>query len=138
EAWQPKRLFFNDSWFFYGSKEKYQEADHTGFTALDLGAYLPVLGLSNTEISALSRSQHKSQGFGSAGERGEDNTYIEPIKGDFEEHEDDLFAGINTTWSRLEDGKAIGHILEKVEQDFDFEQPEKSLPQLLEAYEKIK
>src|SRR5699024_3297607 len=74
EAWQPKRLFFNDSWFFYGSKEKYQEADHTGFTALDLGAYLPVLGLSNTEISALSRSQHKSQGFGSAGERGEDNT----------------------------------------------------------------
>lgn len=138
DAWQPQRLYFNDSWFFYGSKEKYQEADHSGFTELDLGAYLPVLGQSNNEISALSRSQHKSQGFGSAGERGVDNTYIEPIKGDFEGNDEDLFAGINTTWNRLEGGEAIADTLEKVEEDFDFEQPEKSLPQLLNAYKKIK
>lgn len=135
--WQPKRMYFNDSWFFYGSKEKYLEADHTGFLQVNVGEYLPVLGKSNTEISASSRSQHKSQGFGSAGERGEELHFFEPVKGDFKDADKDIFAGINTSWSRIAGGAEIGKILYKVQEDFDFTQPDKSIPELLKAYQLI-
>ena len=27
KTWQPKRMFFNTSWWFYGSKEKFEKAD---------------------------------------------------------------------------------------------------------------
>src|SRR5690625_3009504 len=81
QPWQPDRMYFNDSWFFYGSKEKYLEADHEGFLEINAGRFLPILGKSNTEIAALSRSEHKSQGFGMATKRGEDLHFIEPIKG---------------------------------------------------------
>ena len=30
--WQPKRLFFNTSWWFYGSKEKFEAADKTNLS----------------------------------------------------------------------------------------------------------
>src|SRR5690554_5356648 len=53
--WQPKRLFFNTSWWFYGSQEKYEKADKTGLLELDLGTFYPLNGLSNNEIAALSR-----------------------------------------------------------------------------------
>ena len=41
-----------------------------GQVSADLGAYNALLGRSYTEIAALSRSMHKSQGFGSAERRG--------------------------------------------------------------------
>lgn len=136
-TWQPNRMYFNDSWFFYGSKEKYLAADHEGFLEINVGKYLPLLGKSNNEISALSRSQHQSQGFGSAGERGEDLHFIEPIKGDLKNASEGIFKGIDTSWNRIKGGKAIGKILYKVQQDFDFEHPEKSIPKLLKAYQLI-
>ena len=134
--WQPKRLFLNTSWRFYGSQEKFKEADKSNFLSYDIGTYYPTKGLSNSEIAALSRSQHKSQGFGNTGTRGVSSEYIEFIKGDYPENED-IFAGINTTWSRVKGGKKIGKILYDVEENFDFAQPEKSLPQLVEAYNLI-
>lgn len=137
DPWQPKRLYFNDSWFFYGDKEKYVAADHEGFLEMDLGTYLPILGRSNTEISALSRSQHKSQGFGSAAERGEDLHFFEPIKGDLKGADTSIFAGIDTTWNRIEEGKEIGDILYAIQDNYDFSHPEKSLQELLRAYKKI-
>lgn len=137
EPWQPKRLYFNDSWFFYGSKEKYLEADHDGFMEMELGEYLPLLGKSNSEIAALSRSEHKSQGFGSLTERGSDKSFIEPITGDLKNAEEDIFAGIDTSWKRVKGGKKIGKILQKVQKNYDFENPENSLPQLLKAHRLI-
>src|SRR5699024_578343 len=137
KTWQPNRMYFNDSWFFYGSKEKYLAANHKGFLEVNAGKFLPIIGKSNTEISALSRSQHKSQGFGSAGERGEDLHFIEPIKEEKEKDKKDIIEGINTTWSRVEGGKEIGNILEKVQKDFDFKNPHKSIPELLKAYQLI-
>ena len=66
EAWQPQRLFFNTSWWFYGSREKFAEADKTNLMSMDIGAYYELLGKSNTEIAAEARSMHKCQGFGGA------------------------------------------------------------------------
>ncbi len=81
ETWQPKRIFMNTSWWFYGSKEKFEKADKSKMIIADVGVYYPSKGLSNTEIASLSRSQHKCQGFGSTGTRGEQLEYLELIKG---------------------------------------------------------
>ena len=82
DVWQPTRQFFNTSWWFYGSKEAFAKADKSNLIKVDVGTYYPGHGLSNTEISSLSRSQHKSQGFGNTGSRGESDTYFELLRGE--------------------------------------------------------
>jgi len=77
-----KRAFFNTSWWFYGSQEAFDKSDKTNFIELEINTFYPLEGLSNNEISALSRSQHKSQGFGNTGTRGDKMEYIELIKGE--------------------------------------------------------
>jgi LmbE family N-acetylglucosaminyl deacetylase len=62
--WQPLRVYFNTSWWFYGSREKFEKADKTNLANLKTGVYYQGLGKSNQEIAALSRSCHQSQGFG--------------------------------------------------------------------------
>src|SRR5690606_35081957 len=90
-------------------------------------------GLSNGEIASLSRSMHKSQGFGSTGSRGSETEYLELLKGTLPS-QNNLFEGINTDWSRLENGNAIGAILNPLEDNFNFKNPSEMLPQLLKAY----
>ncbi len=137
QAYQPKRLFFNTSPWFYGSDEAFEKADKSNFLKFDTGVYFPSKGLSNSEIAALSRSSHKSQGFGSAGSRGSQMEYIELINGDMPENTSNLFDGIDTSWNRVEDGKEIGKILEEVQSEYNFEDPSASLPKLVEAYSLI-
>lgn len=131
--WQPQRLFFNTSWWFYGSKEKFEKADKTKLVSVEIGSYFPALGLSNGEIAALSRSKHKSQGFGSTGSRGSEMEYLELLKGS-KPSDNNLFEGINTTWSRLEGGAEIAATLKPLEDNFNFKNPSEILPQLLKAY----
>ena len=135
--WQPKRLFFNTSWWFYGSKEKFDAADKSNLCKLKIGTYYQSLGKSNQEIAALSRSCHQSQGFGSTGTRGEEDEYLEFLKGDFPKDKINIFDGIDTTWNRVKDGKAIGDILSNVEKTFDFKNPSTSIPELVKAYDLI-
>ena len=132
-AWRPKRLFFNTYSWAYGNKEDFEKLK-PNLTWVETGSYYPSLGLSNGEIAALSRSMHKSQGFGNTGSRGSQTEYLEFLKGDAAANKDDLFEGINTTWSRLEEGTAIGAILGEVEKNFDFKNPSASVPQLVKAY----
>ena len=80
DVWQPRRLFFNTSWWFYGSRENFAKADKSRLLGVDVGVYYPIKGKSNTEIAAESRSMHKCQGFGSAGTRGSSMEYLEKIK----------------------------------------------------------
>lgn len=134
-TWEPKRLFFNTSWWFYGSQEKFDQADKSKLFSLDIGSYYPTLGLSNSEIAAKSRSQHSSQGFGSTPVRGSSMEYLEIIKGTMPQK--NVFEGIDTSWNRVKGGKAIGEILAKVGKEFDFKDPSKSVPELIRAYELI-
>lgn len=131
--WQPKRQFFNTSWWFYGSRDAFAKADKSNLVKVDVGTYYPGHGLSNTEISSLSRSQHKSQGFGNTGSRGTSPTYFELLKGEMPSN-NDIFEGIDTSWNRLKGGAAIGKILAKVQEDFDFQNPAASVPELAKAY----
>ncbi|WP_299436976.1 PIG-L family deacetylase [uncultured Aquimarina sp.] len=137
KTWQPKRLFFNTSWWFYGSRENFEKADKSNLLNFDTGVYYPDLGLSNTEIASLSRSQHKSQGFGSTGTRGSQTEYIELIKGELPKDKTNIFEGIDTSWNRVKGGKAIGDILYQVEKNFDFRNPAASVNQLIKAYQLI-
>ncbi|PKP13512.1 MAG: LmbE family protein, partial [Bacteroidetes bacterium HGW-Bacteroidetes-3] len=135
-VWQPKRLFFNTSWWFYGSEENCIKADKTNMLNLEIGTYYSVKGLSNGEIASLSRSRHQSQGFGSTGSRGTETEYLEFLKGEFPISKN-VFDGINTTWNRVEGGKEIGEILQKTEADYNFKNPATSIPNLIEAYKLI-
>ena len=135
--WQPKRLFFNTSWWFYGSKEKFDAADKTNLSKIETGVYYEQFGKSNQEIAALSRSRHQSQGFGTSGTRGEEEEYLEFLKGEKLQDKTNLFEGIDTTWNRIKGGKAIGEILAEVQKNFDFKNPSASVPNLVKAYSLI-
>ncbi|ALJ06875.1 LmbE family protein [Pseudalgibacter alginicilyticus] len=137
DVWQPKRVFFNPSWRFYGSQEKLDEVDKSNFISLDLGVYYASSGLSNTEIAALSRSMHASQGFGNTGTRGELFEYLELIKGDFPQDKLNIFEGIDTSWSRIEGGQAIESILNQVQKNYNFNNPSASIKELVRAYQLI-
>ncbi len=137
EPWKIKRMFFNTSWWFYGSKEKFEKADKSKMLSVDTGVYFPSGGLSNTEIASLSRSMHKSQGFGSTGSRGSQMEYLELIKGEMPMDKNNIFEGINTTWTRVKGGEQIKMIMEDVERNFDFNDPSASIPELVKAYQLI-
>jgi len=138
DVWQPKRLFFNTSWWFYGSRDKFEKADKSKLMSVDAGSYYPIKGKSNTEIAAESRSMHKSQGFGAMSTRGGLQEYLELLKGDMPSDKTNVFEGINTSWTRVAGGAAIGKVLQKVEAEYDYSNPTASVPGLLKAYKLIK
>ncbi|WP_111307388.1 PIG-L family deacetylase [Confluentibacter sediminis] len=135
DVWQPKRLFYNTSPWAYSSPEAFEKADKTNLITFDVGAYYPLKGLSNNEVSSLASSQHLSQGFGRLTNRGSQNEYIEFLKGDTLANNQDIFAGIDTSWNRVKGGKAIGDILHKVEKEFNFTNPSVHLTDLMKAYQ---
>lgn len=134
DVWQPKRLFFNTSWWFYGSQEAFDKADKSKMLTMDVGVYYPLKGLSNNELASIASSQHLCQGFGRLTTRGSQPEYVEFLKGDFPKDKKDIFSGINTTWNRVEGGGEIGDILYDIEENFNFVNPAKHLPSLLKAY----
>jgi len=129
-VWQPQRQFFNTSWWFYGGREAFEKMDKSGLFSLDLGVYLPLKGKSNTELAAEARSMHRCQGFGSLGTRGESMEWFDLLKGE-RPKTPDMFAGINTTWTRVPGGEKIGKLLAQVDQKYRDDQPSASVPDLI-------
>ena len=134
--WQPKRLFYNASSWFYKDNAAF-EAASKGLMKFDIGEYYPQKGLSNNEMASIASSQHLSQGFGRVSARGSQNEYLKFLKGDSLQDKKDIFSGINTTWNRINGGGKIGDILYDIEENFDFRNPSKHIAKLLEAYQKI-
>jgi LmbE family N-acetylglucosaminyl deacetylase len=128
KPWKPKRLVWNT--FRFRQSDRAVRPENS--VSLDLGAYSPLLGESFTEIAGRSRSMHKSQGFGASQNRGEFVNYFQYVKGDTASV--DLFDGVNTSWSRVPGGEAVGRILDDAVREFDSEQPAKIIPTLLKAY----
>jgi len=135
DTWQPRRLFFNTSWWFYGSREAFEEADKSDMMSVDVGQFYPLEGKSNNEIAAEARSMHKCQGFGASLRRGSQQEYLQLLKGDMPQGKASLFEGIDTSWSRVKGGERVGKLLAQAEKAFDFAAPESVLPLLLEAYQ---
>ena len=128
DVWQPSKLFWNTSPWFY--RDKWKTMDKSRFKSVDVGAYSPLLGLSYSEIAALSRSMHKSQGFGSTGSRGQVIEYLEQWEG---EDGGELWSGINTTWGRVEGGEAVSVEIQKAIDEYDPARPHLVVPYLLQA-----
>ncbi|MGO4770585.1 PIG-L family deacetylase [Flavobacterium sp. W22_SRS_FK3] len=137
KPWQVKRQFFNPSWWFYGSQEKFDKADKSKFTTLETGVYYTGIGKSNQEIAALSRSRHQSQGFGSTGSRGDETEYLELINGEKPKDQNNLFDGIDTSWNRVNNGKPIGELITNIIANYNFSNPSASIPDLVKAYSMI-
>ena len=123
QPWQAKRLVWNTANF--GGMNNTSEDQ----LKIDIGNYNPLLGKSYGEIAAASRSQHKSQGFGSASSRGTSIEYFEHVAGD--KASKDLFEGIETSWKRLENGTSIEKLINKINTDFNPLQPQNSIQDLV-------
>ena len=134
--WQPKRIFFNTSWWFYGSREKFEKADKTNMFSIDLGVFLPLKGKSNSEVAAEARSMHRCQGFGDMSRRGSNIDYFDFIKGE-KPANTDVFEGINTTWTRVEGGAKIGELMAVIDQNYRSDNPAASIPDLVKAMKMI-
>ncbi|MCO6496328.1 MAG: PIG-L family deacetylase [Chitinophagaceae bacterium] len=128
-TWQPKRLLWNTFNFGRGLNTTSEDQFR-----LDAGGYNVLLGKSFGELAAQSRSQHKSQGFGMSPSRGPHNEYFKLIKGDAPTS--GLLDGVNTSWSRI--GAAhIEKLIDRLEKEYTFLHPEKSVPLLLKIYDAI-
>lgn len=132
--WQPKRVFFNTSWWFYGSKEAFDQADKSRMVHVDIGVYEPWSGYSNSEIASISRSQHRCQGFGSELSRGNSLEYLDLLEGDLPGNDHDPLDGIDMSWLRTPNGQQIQTEIEKILASYDFRQPAASIPALVQLY----
>jgi len=108
---------------------------------IDVGVFNPLLGKSYGEIAALSRSQHKSQGFGVPAQRGSVIEYFATIKGD--KPVNNLMDGIAIGWKRLatsknENDKDIFQaLIDSIITNYSMLHPENSITQLVHLYRKI-
>jgi hypothetical protein len=111
---------------------------------LNVGEYDPLLGRSYAEIAAISRSQHRSQAFGSLQPLGVRFDYLqrEAVRvaaPDDPKAERSIFDGIDTTWTRFR-GQLRGAALAALDslpaafvaarEAFDPFRPERSIPAL--------
>ncbi len=127
QPWSPRRLLWNTGSFFVKPGD-----DLSKLLKLDAGGYNPLLGQSYGEIAARSRSQHRSQGFGSAAQRGEALEYFQPLReGDTVPKE--LLEGVDMSWSRVRGGAAVGKLIEEVIRKYDPSNPSASVAGLLKV-----
>ncbi len=124
-VWQPIRIYTNTGRWW----NKTINENSPGVTTLNVGTYNPLLGKSFAEIAAESRTQHKSQGFGSPGGRGDANEFFEFVKG--EKPLKDIFDGVNTTWSRVQGGEKITALVNQAVAEYKGEDPAATIPMLL-------
>lgn len=126
-AWSPKKLLFNTHPYFFGRDKE----DTTKYVSEDLGLYNPLLGKSYPEIASLSRSMHKSQGFGSTGTRGSQMEYFVPVVG---KPTTEMFDGIDTSWNRVEGGGAVAVHIENALLTYEPSNPSLVVNDLIKAY----
>ncbi len=128
-VWKPTRLLWNT--FRFGNTNTINENQFK----IDVGDYNALLGKSYGEISAESRSQHKSQGFGVPAGRGEAFEYFSATLGS--EPKKELFDDVNTNWSKIKGGDEISKQVESLIKSFDLFHPEKSVNGLTQLYRSI-
>lgn len=133
-AHQAMRLFENKSPWRFKEGE-----DLSGYLAIDVGGFSPLLGASYTELAADSRTMHKSQGFGTAPAYGPQLEYFEattpdkwpkPMPERAADSKDPL-AGLDFSWSRFPKTEALQKAIAAAQKAFDVRQPDKLVPLLV-------
>jgi LmbE family N-acetylglucosaminyl deacetylase len=130
-TWQVSSLYTNTGrWWNQTINE-----NTPGIVTMNVGGYNPLLGKSYSEIAAISRTSHKSQGFGSSGSRGDSQEFFEFVKG--AKVESDFFEKVNTTWTRVKGGEKVQPLVQKAIAEFNEDKPQQSIPLLLEIRKQI-
>ncbi|AIM35344.1 LmbE family protein [Sphingobacterium sp. ML3W] len=129
KPWQATRLLWNT--YNFSSLNTINDSQ----MQIEIGQYNPLIGKSYGEISAESRSSHKSQGFGSAAQVGKAQEYFEFVAG--KPAKKDIFEDIDQTWSRITDGRTISQKIKEINADYRVDSPDKSIPKLFEVLELV-
>ena len=134
KPWQARRLFWNA--FIPGQFMSNNRPSETGTViGVETGLYNPLLGKSYGELAAESRSQHKSQGFGVAANRGNKIDYLLLKEGD--KPQADLVEGIDMTWNRIPNSERIQEQIYKLGSQFNPAQPAAIVPALVTLHREI-
>ncbi|MFT4093976.1 MAG: PIG-L family deacetylase [Niabella sp.] len=127
KPWQAKRIMWNT--FNFGGNNTTDPAQFN----INVGGFNPLLGKSYGELAAESRSQHKSQGFGSAPARGDSYEYFKTTGGNAPGK--DLLDDVDITWNRIgPEGASVQKMIAAIETDFDPAAPQKSVTALVQLY----
>ncbi|WP_418359088.1 PIG-L family deacetylase [Sphingobacterium detergens] len=129
QPWQAKRLLWNT--FNFGGQDNTSEDQ----LKVDIGNYNALIGASYGEIAARSRSSHKSQGFGSAAQRGSSIEYFEYVDGT--PAKASPLEGIDTSWKRVANSGTVQSLIAKVNQNYQMDKPESALPDLIQLYKAL-
>ena len=129
QPWQAKRILWNT--YNFGGNNTTSEDQ----LKIDVGGFNFLLGKGYGEIAAESRSEHKSQGFGSGKSRGQQFDFFSHTAGD--KAEKDLFDNIDLSWNRIKGGTKISAMIEDTERSFDMEDPSKSVAKLVKILDEV-
>lgn len=128
DTWQAKRIYWNTSkWWGYSNLDSLVETSDD-YVTIEVGEYNNLLGKSYNELASLSRTQHKSQGFGVSIGRGSQIEYLQYLDGD-KASTGDLFEGISPKWERYGFGKGDKSLQDIIE-NFNPQQPQNSVRDL--------
>jgi LmbE family N-acetylglucosaminyl deacetylase len=131
--WQPQRILWDESIY------QHEDIDGTQQVRIGISGIDPVSGESFADLAGRSRSMHKTQGFGNftvsgnrSGPRFETFQLLDgaPMK-------NDILDGVDTTWSRVSGGAEIGKLADEIIAQFDSQNPEASVPELLKLREQL-
>jgi LmbE family N-acetylglucosaminyl deacetylase len=132
-VWQVERLYFNTSTWWY--PELAEQADTSkDLVKVDIGAFIPELGVSSGVLAGNARSMHKSQGFGSSLQRGERTEYLQYVKGS--RAEGHILDGLVHNWSEA-GHQDIEDQISAMIQAFDPLSPEKSIGSLSQLHQLV-
>ncbi len=131
KVWQTRRLFYNSTARFQNPN-----ANMSSLLKEDVGGYNALLGKSYGEIASESRSNHKSQGFGSARQRGQFFEYFKPVKGDTANLKS-IFDGIDLSWKRVKDFEILDPQIAALIKNYQVQNPQNSLEEFSKIYQKL-
>ncbi len=125
KPWKARRIYWN-TWTAQGKEHVVSQ---------NLGTYNPVMGKSHMEVSAQSRSMHKSQGFGAAPLRGDRIDYLALTGG--EPAASDPLEGIDASWNRVKGGAKVAAYIQQAIQAYTPQDPAAIVPILANAYREL-
>lgn len=124
QPWSAKRILWNT--FNFGGNNTIANDQFK----VEVGQYNAVLGKGYGEVASESRSQHKSQGFGVARQRGQSFEYFVTTGG--VAPKTDLMDDVITDWRRVEGSEKIQTAIQQLIHGYQLQNPIKSLPQLIQ------
>jgi LmbE family N-acetylglucosaminyl deacetylase len=130
--WQAKSIFWN-AYSWRGVSEDI--LSHPELLTLDVGAQNTLLGYTYDELAALSRSKHKSQGFGSSPRYGSLVEYLIPWKNGLSIEQ--FNSTLSTTWQNNAPLQKASASLAKLIASFDIMKPQLSVVDALKLSKNV-